>query len=259
MPGLNAAMHHLRSSPDPAVVFTQLAELLVPVVCDEAAAVVLVGPQLNRWQQQYPRAVTVDLPTARADGRVWTVTVHIAGHPAGNDDDDDDDDDALTEPDYVAVLTCSGRGEPLTVADVAVIKLAGRCAAAAVHQARQAALLNHQQRLVDSLQIALHTNRRISAAVGMVIARYRLPYPQAFQVLLRTSQASNRKLAAVADTVLATGTPPPYRVSDRHDPTLGSGGLRTGSPVQGKLSRTTELMVAPAAEGDLPPGPFECG
>lgn len=53
--------------------------------------------------------------------------MHIAGHPAGNDDD------ASSEPDYVAVLTCSGRGEPLTVADVAMIKLAGRCAAAAVY------------------------------------------------------------------------------------------------------------------------------
>lgn len=72
MPGLNAAPPLLRASPDPAVVFIQLAGLLVPVVCDEAAAAVLVGPQLNRWQQQHPQAVTIDLPTARADGRGWT-------------------------------------------------------------------------------------------------------------------------------------------------------------------------------------------
>lgn len=211
--GLNAALHQLAASADPVVVFTHLAHLLVPVLCDEAAAAVLTGEELARWQQQPP--LTADIPTSRIgpDGRGWTVTVHTAGHP------DEDDEDAA-EPGYVAALTCRGHGEHPTAGEVALIKLAGRCAATAVHQAQQTKLLAARQRQVQHLQIAVDTNRSIGAAVGVLMVQRRLSYPQAFHCLVEASQDSNVKLAAVADTVLYTGTLPAPRHRTR--PPVGS-------------------------------------
>lgn len=200
--GLPAALQQLTASPDPMVVFTHLAVLLVPALCDDAAAVVLVDEQLARWRQRPPTS-TADTPTVRVErpGRGWNVTVHIPGYPAAGDP-------APAETDYVAALTCSGVGADPTAAEVALIELAGRGAADTVRNARQAALLECGQRQIEHLQIALRSNREIGAAVGVLMARRHLPYPQAFDLLLRTSQNSNRKLAAVADRVLFTGLLP---------------------------------------------------
>lgn len=207
-------MPPLAASPDPEVVFTQLADLLVPGICDAAAATVLVGAQLTQWQQ-HPPSSTADLPAAEFDGngRGWSVTVYTAGYPVSSSAT------ALpTEPDYVAVLTCGGSGEPPTVGEVALIELAGHYAVDTVRHAQQSALLEAGQRQIANLQIAVGTNRGIGAAVGVLMARHQVPYRQAFELLVRSSQDSNRKLAAVADTVLYTGTLPPadHRPPRRH-------------------------------------------
>lgn len=207
-------MPPLAASPDPDVVFTQLAGLLVPGICDTAAAAVLVGAQLTQWQQ-HPRSSTADLPAAEFDGngRGWSVTVYTAGYPVSSSATA-----SPTEPDYVAVLTCGGSGESPTVGEVALIELAGHYAADTVRHAQQGALLEAGQRQIANLQIAVGTNRGIGAAVGVLMARHQVPYRPAFELLVRSSQDSNRKLAAVADTVLYTGTLPPadHRPPRRH-------------------------------------------
>ncbi len=200
--GLPAALQQLTAAPDPILVFTHLAVLLVPALCDEAVAVVLVDEQLARWRQR-PPASTADTPTVRVErpGRGWSVTVHIPGYPAAGGP-------APAETDYVAELTCSGAGAAPAAAEVALIELAGWGAADTVRDARQAALLDARQRQIEHLQVALRSNREIGAAVGVLMARRHLPYPKAFDLLLRTSQNCNRKLAAVADRVLYTGLLP---------------------------------------------------
>ncbi len=54
---------------------------------------------------------------------------------------------------------------------------------------------------VGQLRQALQTNRTIGTAVGIVMTRYELDLGRAFQVLVRSSQQSNRKLHDIATEV----------------------------------------------------------
>ena len=202
---LTAALQHLAPAPNPAVVFGQLAELLVPSVCDEADVEIYVGDELARWQQQRS-LFTAEVPTSRVDGggRGWTVTVCTAGRPV-----DDGNGNGPGEPGYVAAVTCRGHGEYPTIAEVALLKIAVRCAAAAVFEGQQNELLHARDMQIGHLRTALDSNRVIGAAVGVLMATHRLPYQQAFELLIKKSQDTNTKLVAVADTVLYTGTLPP--------------------------------------------------
>jgi len=212
--GLNAAMHRLAASPDPLVVFNQLAELLVPVVCDTAAVTVYTGDEVLRWRECPP--LNADVPVIETDGdaRLWSFTVHTPsepGHGGGNNGAADTGAADSPELEYVAALTCSGLGTPPTTGDVALIKLAGRCAAGAVRQARATDTVQAQQHQIEQLKIALDSNRIIGAAVGILMSRLQLPYREAFDVLSNTSQNENVKLRVVAEAVLYSGTLPPAR------------------------------------------------
>jgi GAF domain-containing protein len=65
----------------------------------------------------------------------------------------------------------------------------------------QAALLTQ----VDNLRVALNSSRQIGAAVGVLMARGNLTYPQAAEQLKTASMNYNRKLSDIADDVLLTG------------------------------------------------------
>ena len=54
---------------------------------------------------------------------------------------------------------------------------------------------------------ALDSSRWISAAIGMLMATYKLSYDDGFGVLRRITQQSHRKLREVARDVLETGSP----------------------------------------------------
>jgi signal transduction histidine kinase/DNA-binding response OmpR family regulator len=61
---------------------------------------------------------------------------------------------------------------------------------------------------VGQLRQALQTNRTIGTAIGIVMASYELDPSRAFQVLVRTSQQTNRKLHDIAAEVVRTGALP---------------------------------------------------
>jgi signal transduction histidine kinase/DNA-binding response OmpR family regulator len=61
---------------------------------------------------------------------------------------------------------------------------------------------------VGQLRQALQSNRTIGTAVGIMMARYELDRERAFQVLVRTSQQSNRKLHDIATDVVRAGSLP---------------------------------------------------
>ena len=72
----------------------------------------------------------------------------------------------------------------------------------------------------DNLEVALHTSRRIGAAVGIVMSQYRLTDEGAVDVLRAISQHTNRKLRDIAEDVLYTGAlelGPPARPSHAAD------------------------------------------
>jgi hypothetical protein len=61
---------------------------------------------------------------------------------------------------------------------------------------------------VANLRIALTTNRQISAAVGIIMARQAVTYEAAFRCLVKISQITRRKLAEVASDIVYTGALP---------------------------------------------------
>ncbi|WP_172832285.1 GAF and ANTAR domain-containing protein [Nakamurella panacisegetis] len=60
-----------------------------------------------------------------------------------------------------------------------------------------------------NLQTALSTSRTIGAALGILMERHHVTADEAFAMLRRESQHSNRKLSDVAETVVQTGEFPP--------------------------------------------------
>ena len=78
--------------------------------------------------------------------------------------------------------------------------LAGQAAIALAY------LAERQTRI--QLDIALDTNRRIGAALGILMARHRLTHEQAFLRLRQASQNSNRKLRDLAEDILETEEAP---------------------------------------------------
>jgi signal transduction histidine kinase/DNA-binding response OmpR family regulator len=68
--------------------------------------------------------------------------------------------------------------------------------------------IGEAQTTVGQLRQALQSNRTIGTAVGIVMTRYELDRERAFQVLVRTSQQSNRKLHDIATEVMRAGSLP---------------------------------------------------
>lgn len=58
---------------------------------------------------------------------------------------------------------------------------------------------------VDNLEIALQSSRRIGMAIGILMASNGVSETDAFGCLVQASQQRNRKLAQVAEDVVATG------------------------------------------------------
>jgi chromosomal replication initiation ATPase DnaA len=66
--------------------------------------------------------------------------------------------------------------------------------------------LESAEATITHLQEALHTNRRIGVAMGILMARLHLTHDQAWEFLRQQSQRSNRKLRDLADEIVYTGT-----------------------------------------------------
>jgi GAF domain-containing protein len=65
-----------------------------------------------------------------------------------------------------------------------------------------------EQEQPGSLRAALDSNRRIGAAVGILMVQHGITQARAFDLLRDASQHANRKLRSIADEVVATGTLP---------------------------------------------------
>jgi hypothetical protein len=58
---------------------------------------------------------------------------------------------------------------------------------------------------IANLQAALRSSRQIGAAIGILMATYRVNEERAFAILKMASQDSNRKVHDLADEVVRTG------------------------------------------------------
>jgi AmiR/NasT family two-component response regulator len=65
--------------------------------------------------------------------------------------------------------------------------------------------LERAQQTAEHLEMALHTNRSIGIAMGILMARHGVTSEEAFLMLRRRSTTTNTKLRQVAEGVLAAG------------------------------------------------------
>jgi hypothetical protein len=79
------------------------------------------------------------------------------------------------------------------------------------------AALSAAQTKIANLETALTTARRISMAVGILMATYKVTDEAAFDLLVYASQQSHRKLRDIAEQVLQTGSLN-WRVGDNAPP-----------------------------------------
>lgn len=213
---VNTAMHHLATSPDPEIVFSHLAELMVPALCD-AAAVRLVpdNPQRSDGEPAgqsaaggatRPTVTRGRLTQSSTEPAHFSVVVHV---------------DLGTDPTYQYWGSGSGSGsgsgvelvlswwvQPPRDSDLALLDLVVRCAAGAVASDRHAADVEYHRHRVANLTRALESNRTIGAAIGVLMVTRQLTYQQGFDLLSATSQRRNRKIADLAAAVLYEGDLP---------------------------------------------------
>jgi hypothetical protein len=182
--GAMRAASSLACSAEPEVVFESLVRQCAPLVCQGATATVsrLDGRiyatswpagAINRWPQSESVVTDFNGP-ASGDyaGFHGLVSLHFS-HP-------DESDPFVTQ-------------------------LLVERALAMVERARLVEAVASRQASVDHLERALGSNREIGVAVGILMVNHRLTDRQAFDLLSRVSQRTNRKLRVIALEVAQAG------------------------------------------------------
>ena len=78
--------------------------------------------------------------------------------------------------------------------------------------------LAQAERRAANLEVALASNRQIGAAIGILMQQHKITERQGLDLLRRSSQAANRKLRDIADTVVLTGALPEHTPGRSRDP-----------------------------------------
>ena len=177
------AADSLISSTEPAVVFDDLVQRSAPLVC-EAARAMVYGPGATLHASTWPKDEAPQ--PERPESVVTEVTVPASGDHAG----------------YHGIVTLRFAAHDPSHPFIA--RLLVERAMANVEQARLVETAARHQGEAANLQIALNTNRDIGVAVGIVMANEGLDRDEAFALLSRVSQTSNRKLHAIALEVVRT-------------------------------------------------------
>lgn len=178
------AANSLVSSTEPSVVFDDLVQRSAPLVC-EAARAMVYGPGAMLHASTWPQ--DLDQHPAETESVVTEVNV-----PASGDHDG-----------YRAIVSLrfgfTDHSHPF------IARLLVDRAIANVERARLAEAVARHKGEAENLGIALSTNRDIGVAVGIVMANQGLDREEAFALLSRASQSSNRKLSEIALEVARVG------------------------------------------------------
>jgi hypothetical protein len=220
-------LRHLDRSGEPARVFTELAGVCVPALCDECVIWISeqqqhpyrirrAGPAVPAGATAIPRGLLTTAPgngtTILNGSAAGAATVEIADHaviarfvnsPWGG-------------PDYRGVLV--GRWHTAHTPDDAEAALIGVMvdhATALVQRERAAA--GAPAGHIEHLGTALSATQRIAAASGILMFLHHLSATQARSLLNRASEHTHRPVIDIADTVLRTGALPPQT----RDPATG--------------------------------------
>lgn len=208
------ALDGLVASAEPAVVFTSLARLCVPVLCDAATITVTTADQLA-YQAKWPWNVAS--PEDSALVREAMAGRQVLSHNAVLTPIRGKSTDGVL--DYQGVLALNFHTSRPSPSHSVLAQLVVERAVAVIERERLAELVLARQAQADNLSIALATNRQIGIALGIIMAGHKLTSDHAFDLLRRVSQHSHRKLHHIALDVIDTGalelpagltpTPPP--------------------------------------------------
>jgi len=171
-------------SAEPAVVFDSLVQVCAPLVCDAAAATISEldgGMHAARWSA---RAADDRL---QPESLVTDFSAPASGDHAG----------------YHGIISlrfrCQEEAAPL------IAQLFVQRAMANVERARFAASAARHKATADHLELNRSSNREIGIAVGILMVKQKITDEQAFDLLSRVSQRSNRSLRLIALEVARTG------------------------------------------------------
>jgi hypothetical protein len=226
-------LRHLSAAAEPARVFTDLAAVCVPALCDECVIeIVEQGGHRYRIRRPGPGpahavAATDGMTNPGAtdgagrgapwsgSGAVVTVSGESVmarfGNPPGGG------------PDYAGVLMCTWRhGHVPVEADAALVGVLVDHATALVHRERTTTLVTDPD-MARTVLLALDGTQRVAAATGILMTLYHLSPVQARRLLARAGDHTHRSLREVADTVLRTGALPGHAGRPAVRPTTTSG------------------------------------
>ncbi len=194
------ALDGLVVSAEPAVVFTSVTRLCVPLLCDVAVATITTADS-QAYQVKWPwtEAALEDSDNVRAAMAGQQVLSHnaILTPIMGTS----------TEPQlaYRGVLTLvSHQGQP-GQGRALLARLVVERAVAVIERERLANQLVTQLEHAEHLRTAIITNRQIGTALGILMATHKLTGGQAFDLLREVSQHSHRKIRELALDVIDTG------------------------------------------------------
>ena len=178
------AANSLVSSAEPDVVFESLVRRCAPLVCEAATATV-----------------------SRLDGRIYATTWPMGALTRWSQPESVVTDfNAPASGDYAGYHgLVSFRFPRQDECGPFIAQLLVDRAVAVVERERLVEAAETRQATADQLERALTSNREIGVAVGILMANHKLTDEQAFDLLSRVSQHTNRKLRMVALEVARVG------------------------------------------------------
>lgn len=191
---VTTAVRHLVGSVEPARMFSQLAQVCVPAICDACTVDLVEGaghhyrirqPAENLWKggELDPNSV---------------IRAEFSSDGAGG-------------PQFSGELVCTWKdGFRPAEADTALLGLLVDHTTALVEHERLTARVDELQTATGEGGLMLPGHQRVAAAVGILMALHHLTAAQATDLLSRASQHTHQSIRGVADTVLRTGAMPDH-------------------------------------------------
>jgi hypothetical protein len=214
-------LRHLHGSSEPARVFTELAAVCVPALCDQMV-IDIDEPGVDdhgghRYRIRQPGGLPgleTEDPSAQLDsGQVVVtgqqVTAVVGSLPGGG-------------PQYTARLVCRWNpGFAPTETDAALIGVLADHAVALLHRERTTGHITDPA-TAGQVGAALGRTQRVAAATGILMALHHLTAAQARQLLVRAGDRTHQTLVQVAETVLHTGGLPDQRATGSREATVAA-------------------------------------
>jgi hypothetical protein len=187
MAAVTRMLDQVVASAEPSVVFTSAVRLAVPLICD-AATVTITEADLPKYAVSWPREIDEDYDVAE----YATVSTTITGSPV------------LDHPRYAGTLALHFVTAPRQHHAVLAQLIVER-ATALIHGERLTESAMAAKTQAANLELALVTNRVVGAAIGILMSVHKVTSEQAFDLLRRASQLTQRKLHDIAVEVTETG------------------------------------------------------